>query len=365
MAGTAARIARARAGDLAALVATFGQERYFRDRLDRQLRGAGDLLVAWCDGQAVGDLHLVREPVDEPEIRDRLPGVPQISHLEVSPAYRRRGVASALLAAAERLALEHGHAMVCLGVGVDNPARSLYAARGYVDWDHGTVVFRWTEPGPDGQSIAASETCHVLLKFVDPLVPGLDAWDAWSPAEAAAVLAGAAVPWYVAAGWAIDLHLGRQTRDHGDLEIALPRSHFSALRPVLDAFDLYDAGAGVRRLGPADDPDPEHHQIWVCEPAVPAWRMDVFLEPGDADTWISQRDPRVRAPLAWAVARSTDGIPYLRPEIVLFMKAKHARDKDEADLVVALPTLDPTARGWLAEAIALVHDGHRWLNRLR
>jgi hypothetical protein len=78
----------------------------------------------------------------------------------------------------------------------------------------------------------------VLLKIVDPSVPGLDAWPAWHPRDAAALLAECPVPWCVAAGWAIDLHLGQQTREHSDLEIAIPGAQLADFRPYLRRFDL-------------------------------------------------------------------------------------------------------------------------------
>src|SRR5262245_46571552 len=218
-------VALARPEDLPALVAGFGQEPYFTRRLAAQAGDRGELFIAWRDGVPVGDVVLVREPVDEPEIRERLPDVPQISHLEVAPEHRRQGVASLLLDAAEAHARRLGHHVVLLGCGVTNdPARALYEGRGYDDWGDGTVLFRWSEPEPD------TELCHVLLKLLDPGVPPLTQWQAWAPAEAAPRLAGCPVPWAVAGGWAVDLHLGRTTRAHSDLEIAIPRAAFPTLR---------------------------------------------------------------------------------------------------------------------------------------
>jgi hypothetical protein len=40
--------------------------------------------------------------------------------------------------------------------------------------------------------------------------PDLDAWEPWHPKVLAQRLAGLPVPWYVAAGWALDLFRGRQ-----------------------------------------------------------------------------------------------------------------------------------------------------------
>ena len=94
-------------------MAAFGQEWVFADYLDRQRRGLGDLLVAWADGRPVGDVFLWRAPSDQPAVREKQPDTPVITHLEVAPAWQRRGIGSALLEAVERLAFEHGH-----GVGL-------------------------------------------------------------------------------------------------------------------------------------------------------------------------------------------------------------------------------------------------------
>jgi hypothetical protein len=60
--------------------------------------------------------------------------------------------------------------------------------------------------------------------------PPLEAWRAWHPREAAAQFATLDAPWCVVGGWSIDLWLGRETRTHGDLEIAIARSDFPRVR---------------------------------------------------------------------------------------------------------------------------------------
>jgi hypothetical protein len=193
--------------------------------------------------------------------------------------------------------------------------------------------------------------------------PDVDAWLPWHPTEVAVVLAGTDVPWAVAGGWAIDLHLGRETRAHSDVEVAIPNGLFPRFRRALTAFDLYEAlDGGVRKLGP--DEGPLDHQVWVLDPSVRKWRMDTFLEPGDERTWVSHRDERLTLPMAEAVRRTPDGIPYLAPAAVLLAKAKHARPKDEDDLSHTVPTLSVAEKRWLADAIAQVHPGHRWLGEI-
>jgi hypothetical protein len=196
--------------------------------------------------------------------------------------------------------------------------------------------------------------------------PDVSAWSAWRPIEAARRFAGVQVPWYVAAGWAIDLFLGYQHREHEDLEVAVPQARFGDLLPALSDCDLFVVGDGVAYpLARAGDMLDVHHQTWVRERATGRWRLDIFREPTDGDTWICRRDDRLRLPYAEVIARTADGIPYARPEIVLLFKAKAARPKDDADLAAILPLLEPAARHWLVAALDLVHPGHRWLAALQ
>ncbi|HEY2947382.1 MAG TPA: hypothetical protein VGJ53_03125 [Micromonosporaceae bacterium] len=195
--------------------------------------------------------------------------------------------------------------------------------------------------------------------------PGPDAWDAWYPEEVAERLEGCAVPWAVAAGWAIDLFLGWETRGHDDLEIAVPADRFDEIRDRFDDCDFFVAGDGqVTPLAPDETPTGEHHQTWVLERASRRWRLDVFREPADGDTWICRRDPTIRRPYAEVRAFTGDGIPYLAPEIVLLFKAKGSRPKDAVDLARVLPLLDEGRRRWLAATLARVHPGHPWLDRV-
>ncbi|HEY1710721.1 MAG TPA: hypothetical protein VGG10_20810 [Rhizomicrobium sp.] len=195
--------------------------------------------------------------------------------------------------------------------------------------------------------------------------PDLDAWEAWTPEEASRILAGVDAPWMVVGGWAIDLYLGRETRVHEDLEIAVPRSFFPAIRAKLAGYALHAAGSGkVHRLA-AEAPLPDDkHQCWVLDEAANKWRLDVMSEPGDALKWVYRRDERINAPREWMTATSASGVPYLVPEAALLFKAKSLRPKDEADFETCVPHLSGAARDWLRNALARVHPEHVWLERL-
>ena len=168
-------------------------------------------------------------------------------------------------------------------------------------------------------------------------------------------------PWCVTGGWAIDLFLGRRTREHHDIEVAVGPRGFEAARSALEGHELFVVGDGLawplseRMLA-------RHYQTWVRDPGTDTWRLDLFREPWEGDTWVFRH--RIRLPLPRVTARTPEGIPYVRPEIVLLFKAKAPSTKDEADLTVTLPRLDRPARAWLERALQLVHPGHRWLEVL-
>ncbi|MGW6286577.1 nucleotidyltransferase domain-containing protein [Streptomyces sp. NPDC055107] len=197
-------------------------------------------------------------------------------------------------------------------------------------------------------------------------IEALDArWSSsWTPVEVAQRLAGVSVPWCVAAGWALDLFRGGQTRVHGDIEIAIPEAGFPEVRRRFPGY-VFDA-AGSGRIW--EDARPETlaavHQTWLRDPATGNYLLDVFREPHDGDTWICRRDARIRLPYSEIVHHTGDGIPYLAPELVLLFKAKHARPKDRRDFDATVPHLTRTQRTTLAELLARVHPGHAWLTDL-
>ena len=160
-----AEVRSASDADLATLVAVLDERHWFTDRLARQQRGGGVLLVAWLEGQPVGEVFLDCEPATEPEVRRQLPGVARLDHLEVPGPFWGQGIGTALIGAAEDSARQLGHERIALGVGLGNPrARRLYERLGYGDWGHGTVVGTWVEYPDDGPPVTLSEACDMLIK---------------------------------------------------------------------------------------------------------------------------------------------------------------------------------------------------------
>jgi Aminoglycoside-2''-adenylyltransferase len=66
----------------------------------------------------------------------------------------------------------------------------------------------------------------------------LGPWQPWSPQEVAQFFAPLTVPWWIAGGWAIDLFLGRQTREHEDIDVQILRRDQQVIRALFGAWDL-------------------------------------------------------------------------------------------------------------------------------
>ena len=98
-------------------------------------------------------------------------------------------------------------------------------------------------------------------------------WDGWRPEQAAARLAGLDVPWHVAAGWAIDLFLGGERREHDDLEIGVPADRFDEVAAALAELDFHVVTRGVAEpFAKAGDLSETVHQTWGLDRAANLWR---------------------------------------------------------------------------------------------
>ena len=191
-------------------------------------------------------------------------------------------------------------------------------------------------------------------------------WAPLKPPEVAATMEGIGARWWIVGGWAVDAFTGVE-REHEDVDVAFLRDDLHVmlehLSPELCVWS--NLSGTLRPLRKPEDLLPDCRQLWVRRDGMSPWVMDLAMTPHDGETWISPRDERIRMPLDEATFAGRDGVRYLRPELVLFMKARMARLKDDRDLATILRRLDPARRRWLADAIDLVHPGHRWLELVR
>jgi hypothetical protein len=158
------------------------------------------------------------------------------------------------------------------------------------------------------------------------------------------------VPWAIAGGWAIDLALGRVTRPHADVDVAVFRGDQAALRAALPGWAFEAIAGGARVPWPAGVwLEPPVHEVYG-RPAPGADALEFLLDERDGADWVYRRDPAVRRPLARALRDTPAGVRVLAAEVVLLYKSKAPRATDEQDFRVARDLLDGEARSWLRAA---------------
>ena len=178
--------------------------------------------------------------------------------------------------------------------------------------------------------------------------------------RAVSVMRGFPGPWGIAGGWALDLAVGRQSRPHADIDIAILRENQHDLRSRL-------RGGRVEKVvehqliewPPNETLEQPIHEVHVAWPD--GAHLEFLLNERDPRTgdWLFRRDVRVRRSIE-AAFPTEQRIPHLAPEIVLLYKSKAPSAKDDADFEMSIPHLTGEQRSWLRQALDTTMPGHHW-----
>lgn len=185
-----------------------------------------------------------------------------------------------------------------------------------------------------------------------------------APTSVAAVMDGVDVWWAVAGGWAIDLWLGEQTREHHDVEVVVRRRDQHAIhRALADRWELFapDPPAGGWRPWSGV---PIEAPAFQLQARSPSGEFDIFTETVDDTGWHFRRDDRISMASDEVFVASASGIPIVRPEIQLLYMAKSTDPKNQLDFMQARPHLADEAAMWLTRALEMTLPGHHWLEQL-
>jgi hypothetical protein len=186
-------------------------------------------------------------------------------------------------------------------------------------------------------------------------------------AVSSAVRLMAAYPhlWAICGGWAVDLFLGRKTRSHQDVDLAiLRRDQLPAQQYLRErGWTLEVAHHGsLIPWKPGEYLELPLHTIWCS-------RQDEFVElllnETEGQRFLFRRDTTLQMSLTDVFLRTAEGIPFLAPEIVLLYKSNAPEHEgNRSDFFNALPALTNQQRRWLWNALAKLYPKHEWLDVL-
>lgn len=158
---------------------------------------------------------------------------------------------------------------------------------------------------------------------------------------------------------ALDLHLGRRTRAHEDIDVQVLRPHLPDVRSCLGGWDLYAAepSGTLRPLLPDEIVPPAVHDVW-CRPGPgDPWQLQLMIgdvAEDDPRNWVYRRDYRICRPWrSLSGPASTSERAVLAPEVQLLYKSKDPRPKDLADFSAVVGHLSHNQRRWLVDALRL------------
>ncbi|MCT1902371.1 short-chain dehydrogenase [Oceanobacillus sojae] len=191
-------------------------------------------------------------------------------------------------------------------------------------------------------------------------------WEPLSVEEMRYLMKDISIPWWIAGGWALDLHYGKQTRKHDDMDILIRKIDLPLLKKHLgESYELFLANNGsLSKLTDSENLNIQSGSIWVKMKHEITWLFEIMLIDTENNEWIYKRENQIRKPLNEIGAITEDDTPYIKPEIQLLYKGGSSviRQKDDDDLERMLPILKRNEMEWLYHTLSQQFNGeHPWL----
>src|SRR6266508_340243 len=176
--------------------------------------------------------------------------------------------------------------------------------------------------------------------------------------------------WWLGGGWAIDAWLGRQTREHEDIEICVVRADQPAIYACCHDWQYFTPvdnewapiPTGTLLVAPQSMLQLQRTPATtITIPDLPP-TFEFLLNDTTNGEWIQHDEPEVRLPLNSIYGDTPLGIPAAISELVLLHKAWTVeRAKDDHDFQQIHKQLRAGQRAWLTNHIVRTRPQHRWL----
>ena len=157
--------------------------------------------------------------------------------------------------------------------------------------------------------------------------------------------------WWIAGGWAIDLFLKKQTRQHDDIDVLIQRDDQFEIQKLLADWDLWaaDPPGTLRPWKKGQFLQKGLQDIWGRKTADDPWQIQIMLFDTENNDWIFKRDESIRKSLSSITIKSENGLSLLAPEVQLLYKSKSLRKKDQLDFENTLVALSDDQKNWLKQ----------------
>lgn len=193
-------------------------------------------------------------------------------------------------------------------------------------------------------------------------------WEPLPVQEVNSIFSGISIDWGIAGGWALDIHLGRKTRNHSDTDIVVFREDQHVVYQHLkNDWTLFKAKDGKLSLWSADEYLDSINSVWVSRDSQSPWAFEIMFMDSEQDNWIYRREKTVQEARVELFSTDENNVPYLNPAIQLLYKggAAQIREKDSQDFLAVLPTLSVKEKIWLKESLKRQFSmGHSWIPHL-
>jgi hypothetical protein len=187
--------------------------------------------------------------------------------------------------------------------------------------------------------------------------------------ERIVVLVQSRLNFWIGGGYAIDLFLGKITREHDDLDIVIKRDDQLHFQHVLTDWDLQAANPpGTGNLTPwarAQFLELPVHNIWCRKNINSPWDIELLFSEFEKQEWVYRRTQSIRGPIQEFAWKHESGLMVLNPVIQLLYKSRSRRPKDEQDLRLCLLNLNSDQKKSLKEWI-IIDSGliHPWIEKI-
>ncbi|MGF1655860.1 MAG: hypothetical protein ACFCU3_02665 [Verrucomicrobiales bacterium] len=136
--------------------------------------------------------------------------------------------------------------------------------------------------------------------------------------------------WVLCGGHSVALFVGKDSRDHGDVDIGIFRSQAVTCLEAIGRHRVFLRDAGCHRPWDGGTIPERVHDIWIADRAGRYWAFQVMIYEDDGDRVLFRRDPRITWPKS-CHSIDIDGVKIVNP-FVTFLFKSHKRDLEAKEI---------------------------------